>query len=121
MGNYQGKLNTLRVYVAYDNPKPGLVKIIDSLDSDYEEYSEKIADNIINDPKNDGDVVSMIDALLLGHFGEVMEYSEEFGKEVNVLDDISTFLLQNCTYCESYEFEIQHIRKGEQLILSYIT
>jgi hypothetical protein len=120
MGNYVGKLNTLKIYVAYDNPKEGLVEIINSLDSDYEDYAEQIADNIINDPHNDGDVVSMIDALLLGSFGEVIGDYEEL-EGVNILDYISTFLLQNCTYCQSYTSDIQHIKKGEQLILSYIT
>jgi hypothetical protein len=125
MGNYQGELHLLKVFVEYDNPKEGLAEIIESLDSDYEEYADKIADNIINDPQHDGDVVNMIDALLLGQFGEVMEYCEEFKEDINALDYISTFLLQNCTYCKSYESNIEHAVKkgkaGEQLTVTYIT
>ncbi len=121
MGNYVGELNKLKVYVDYENPKDGLVEIIESVDSDYEEYAERIADNIINDPENKGDVVSMIDALILGRFGEVLEFDEALGEEVNVLDELSNWLLINDTYCKSYKYDIQHIKKGEQLTLTYIT
>lgn len=114
MGNYVGKLHLLKVYVDYDNPKEGLVEIITSLDSDYEEFAEQIADNIINNPKND-DVVEMIDSLLSGDFGEIIEDG------INILDEISTFILQNDTYCQSYEYDIQHIKNGEQLTLTYLT
>jgi len=121
MGNYSGKTNLLKVKVQTNNPKEGLVEIIQSLDSDYEEYAEQIVDNIINDPKND-DVIEMIDAVICGRFGEVMV--EEDGEEYNVLDDLSNWFLDNCTYCSGFESDSHHVsNKGEEpyelVIISY--
>jgi ABC-type cobalamin/Fe3+-siderophores transport system ATPase subunit len=115
MGNYSGKTNLLKVKVNTKNPKKGLVKIIESLDSDYEEYADQIVDNIM--AEND-DVIEMVDAVIGGRFGEVMEKGDD-GEEYNVLDDMSTFFLQNDSYCSGFESEIVHCGDHELVIISY--
>jgi len=112
MGNYTGKTNLLKVKVNNKNPKAGLISIIDSLDSDYEEYSDRIADNIINDPKND-DVIEMIDAVIGGRFGKVIEDG------VDALDDTSTWFLNNDTYCSGFESDIVDQGGHQLVIISY--
>lgn len=119
MGNFSGKINLLKVKVDIKNPKEGLVEIITSLDSDYEDYAEQIADNIINDPDND-DVVEMIDAVLGGRFGEVMIDNLD-GEEIDILEELSTWILNNSCYCSGYESEIVHCGDHELVIVSYGT
>jgi hypothetical protein len=112
MGNYTGEIKLLQVKVNVENPKEGLVEIISSLDSDYEEYAGQIADNIINNPQND-DVVEMIDAVIRGDFGEVIE------EGYNVLDELSTWILNNDTYCSGFESNIQNFGEYEFVTISY--
>jgi hypothetical protein len=114
MGNYKGKTNLLKVKVDNENPKKGLIEIINSLDSDYEEYADKIVDNIIKQCESENkDVIDMIDNILVGNFGEIVEGG------INVLDDISNFFLQNCTYCSGYESDIVDQGKSQLVIISY--
>ena len=66
-----------------------------------------------------GGKTEMIDAVICGRFGKIIEYSEEFKEEIDVLDYISNWFLNNDTYCSGYKSDVVHCDDHELVIISY--
>ena len=104
MANTSGNLNLLVIKINEKNAKEQLVKLVGDIDSDFEEVAVKLVDSVMKKYKS---LSSQIKAIL----------KTENRREVE-----STFLLNNDSYCEEYEYELTKVNKEEFILsLAYTT
>jgi hypothetical protein len=104
MSNTTGQINLVVLVINHKNVKEKLIELI-SIDSDYQDVAEEIANTIIF--KHDT-LTKMIKAAI----------KFEKHKEVE-----SRFILNNDTYCSGYEYEITKVDRSvvpsqEEVVLS---